>query len=83
MNCRMTAAFIQKFKDKPDKNFVSGVNDAFDYIEANMLRMGFVALVPVLKDRRERCIDNINHKQGNADYHLGFLAVLDHCLKEH
>ena len=83
MNYRMTAEFIKKFKDKPYKDFVSGVSDAFDYIEANMLRIGFVALVPVLKDRRDRCVDNINNKQGNADYHLGFLAVLDHCLKEH
>lgn len=82
MTFRMTAEFIKRFQDKPNMVFVSGVYDAFDYIEANMLRMGFVALVPVLKDRRERCIDNINHKQGNADYHLGFLAVLDYCLKE-
>lgn len=83
MNFRMTAEFIKRFKDKPSEAFVSGVSDTFDYIETNMLRVGMIGLVPILRDRRERCIDNLNGKQGNQDYHLGCLAVLDHCLKEH
>ena len=83
MNFRMTAEFIKRFQDKPSEAFVSGVRDTFDYIETNMLRVGMAGLLPILRDRRERCIDNLNGKQGNQDYHLGCLAVLDHCLKEH
>ena len=82
MNFRMTAEFVKRFKDKPSKAFVSGVSDTFDYIETNMLRVGMIRLLPILQDRRERCIDNLNGKQGNQDYHLGCLAVLDFCLKE-
>lgn len=83
MTFRMTAEFIKRFQDKPNKVFVSGVRDTFDYIETNMLRVGMIGLLPILRDRRERCIDNLNGKQGNQDYHLGCLAVLDFCLKEH
>ena len=81
MNFRMTTEFIKRFEEKPNKAFVSGVNDTFDYIEINMLRVGMVGLLPILWDRRERCIDNLNGKQGDIDYHLGCLAVLDFCLK--
>ena len=73
MSFRMTAEFIKRFQDKPNKVFVSGVNDTFDYIETNMLRVGMIGLLP---------IDNLNGKQGNQDYHLGCLSVLDFCLKE-
>lgn len=83
MNESVTEKFIMRFTGRPSEAFVGGVNDTFDYIETNMLRVGMIGLLPILRDRRERCVDNLNGKQGNQDYYLGCLAVLDHCLKEH
>ena len=83
MNFRMTAAFIKRFRDKPSKAFVSGVNDTFDYIETNILRVGVVRLLPMLRQRRNWCLEHMYSKQFNQEYLLGCLAVLDHCLKEH
>ena len=83
MNESVTEKFLMRFKDKPSPHFITGVQETFDYIETNMLRVGMIGLLPILRDRRERCVDNLNGKQGNQDYYLGCLAVLDHCLKEH
>ena len=83
MNESVTEKFIMQFTDRPSEAFVGGVNDTFDYIETNILRVGVVRLLPMLRQRRNWCLEHMYSKQFNQEYLLGCLAVLDHCLKEH
>ena len=83
----MTHMFIVKhFHSKPCKEFVSGVQDSFGFIECNLLRSGIIMMIPLIRNKRDECIEDMNRNQGKQDYQdylLGFIAVLDHCLKEH
>ena len=83
----MTHMFIVKrFHSKPCKEFVAGAQDAFGFIECNLLRSGIIMMIPLIRKKRDECIEDMNRNQGKQDYQdylLGFIAVLDHCLKEH
>lgn len=83
MNESITERFIMRFKDKPSPHFITGVQETFDSIETNMLRVGVIQLLPMLRQRRNWCLEHMYSKQFNQDYLLGCIAVLDHCLKEH
>ena len=83
MNESVTEKFIMRFTDRPSEAFIGGVEETFNSIETNMLRVGVVRLLPMLRQRRNWCLEHMYSKQFNQEYLLGCLAVLDHCLKEH
>ena len=83
----MSEMFIVKnFHSKPCKEFVAGVQDGFGFVECNLLRSGIIMIIPLVRKKRDECMEDMIRNAGKEDYQdylLGFMAVLDHCLKEH